>query len=167
MGLIKTQSLKGYPEMALSYRNKNYKSKLFVEIKDGFKSPIQGRLDFLRHREAELTGQVQVDGITIEYSFERIASKCRGMRDYRRLFHGCAGSIDAHFDVQQKRYLFSLLNRIEENIPWDGINWNKIFLSKRFIDNMPSIYEQEYTDENPEDYNEKNAKKQMAKNESL
>jgi len=163
--LSNPQSLKGYPVMALTYRNENYKRKLFIELKYGCKAQIKERLDFLRHREAKLTGQVQVDGLTLEMSLARIASKCRKIKDYRRLFFGCAGSIDAHFDAEQKRYLFSLLNRIEENIPWSGINWQKIFLSKRYIDNMPSLLKQECTmeDENPEDYKEKSYKKKRTK----
>lgn len=121
------KSLKGYPKLALEHPDEAYNRELFVKIKSGCKSQIQGRLDFLRHREATLSGQVQVSGLTIEMSFSRIASQCRGIKDYRGLFYGSAGSIDAQFDSEQKRYLFSLLNRIEEKIPWRGINWGRVF----------------------------------------
>lgn len=122
--LTNPQSLKGFPQLALDYPDENYKRKLFEKIKHGYKSQIQERLDFLRHREETLTGQVW--GLQIEVMFERIASKC-GIKNHRKLFYGSGSVIDAQFDAEQKKYLFSLLNKIEEKIRWDGINWRRVF----------------------------------------
>jgi hypothetical protein len=126
--LSNPQSLKGFNQSVLTHLtyhpDGNYKRKLFRKIKDGYKSQTKERLDFFRHREEALTDQVW--GLQIEVEFKRIASKC-GIKDYRKLFYGSGSVIDAMFDTEQKKYLFTLLNKIQENIRWDGINWGRIF----------------------------------------
>jgi len=118
------QSLKGFPSIDMPYDSQRF-SRVFKKIQSGVASQIRGRLAFLKAREERLNYPIQ--GIDIEHGLRRIA-QCCGTKD-RNLFFGIAGYIDLTFDLNQRKILYEWLNRIEENIPWRGINWNRVFLS--------------------------------------
>jgi hypothetical protein len=64
----------------------------------------------------------------LEYQFRRIATlaRCRN----KDLFFGLAGYIEDKFSPNARKVLFRLLNKIEEDIPWRGIDYSEIFSGK-------------------------------------
>jgi len=95
----------------------------FRKVKSGVTLQLEERLSFLRIREQSL--KEPVDGSDVEYRLRHIA-QLSGARD-PNLFYGIAGFIDSNFDIRQKKILYELFNQIEENIPWKGINWHRVF----------------------------------------
>lgn len=116
--LANAKSLKGYPrDEAYFYPT------TFEKVKLGVALQIQERLAFLQIRERQLVEPL--DGLDFEYILNDIGRRCKAKNKY--LFHGIATTIDHNFDMEQKRILYRLLNEIQENIPWKGINWNRVF----------------------------------------
>lgn len=115
------ESLKGYPYTS-------YDPEEFRRIKSGFVTQIEERLALLKSREELLEGLVE--GTDIEYQLGRIARRCR-VRN-KDMFFGIATCIDHSFDNEQKRMLFSLLNKIDEGIPWEGLSLIKVFLERSY-----------------------------------
>lgn len=95
----------------------------FDEVKAGVISQIESRLHFFKSLE-EINIR-PIYGLDIEYRLRDIARRCR-TKD-KDLFHGFAGYIDDHFNMEQKRILYKLLSKIIDGIPWRGINWTKVF----------------------------------------
>jgi|SRR5271157_386740 len=119
--LSNPESLKGYIE-GRTY----YSADKFERIKSGVAREIQKRLEFLQTREKTLSGPIY--GLSIEYQLAGIARRCGVKKD---LFHGIATSVDHSFNMKQKKILYELLNEIEENIPWAGIDWMMVYRSTR------------------------------------
>lgn len=95
----------------------------FEEVKAKVISQIENRLHFLKSLE-EINIR-PIYGLDIEYRLRDIARRCRTKN--KDLFHGFAGYIDDHFNMEQKRTLYKLLSKIIADIPWRGINWSKVF----------------------------------------
>lgn len=115
--LTDPQTLKGFPRVDIFWEEKT-----FNQAKRGAAKEVRRRLDFLKYREESL--QEPVTGIDIEYFLQYIADRC-GVRN-KNLFHGIAGTIDFSFDMEQKKIIYELLNRIEEDIPWRAIDWIEV-----------------------------------------
>src|SRR5262249_46851729 len=115
------QTLKGLPKVDTFWEEK----KIFNQVKRGAAEEVRRRLDFLKYREESL--QESVTGIDVEYFLQYIADRC-GVRD-KNLFHGIAGTIDYSFDMEQKKVIYELLNKIEEDIPWRAIDWIRVIRS--------------------------------------
>ncbi len=114
-------TLKGYPSSWI-FR----KIDVFNKVKIGIPKQWQSRLDWLRCRDEQLNRNIE--GIDIEFGLRRIARMC-GVRD-KSMFHGSAGYIDYSFDLKQKKLIFEWIDRLEQGIPWQGINWSDIFISE-------------------------------------
>jgi len=95
----------------------------FQRAKSNVVQQIRARLEYLKIREESLKGPI--DGIDIEFQLTWIASRCRGVKN-KDLFYNEAGTFDEYFGPKQRKILFELLNEIEENIAWTGINWLKV-----------------------------------------
>jgi hypothetical protein len=87
-------------------------------VKRTTEDQLQRRLDHFRTREQQLKGPIE--GLDLEYQLGRIAALA-GVK--RSLFFGAATSIDHGFRPKQKLHLFQLLNKMEENVRWRGINY--------------------------------------------
>ncbi len=96
---------------------------------DGFKSDaekiIKSRLNDLRMREDKLKGMVT--GIDIEHQLKNIARMIVPDRYNKRnkLYHGVASIIDQNFNGEQKKLIYSLLDKIDEGLPWKGIRYGQ------------------------------------------
>jgi len=112
--------LKGCPRGLVLQRYED-----FPKVKLEIAQQWQSRLDWLRYREDKLKGHIL--GIDIEHGLQRIA-RMSGVKD-KSIFFGSAGWIDEIFDLEQKRQLFEWIDRIEQGVPWDGINWTAVFRS--------------------------------------
>jgi hypothetical protein len=95
-------------------------SAYFERIKNHMRAQIERRLFALWAKEEKLKGMVK--GIDVEYLLGRLARACRVRK--KALFQGVAGCIDEHFDGNQRKLLFEMLNRIEENLPAQAIKFS-------------------------------------------
>ncbi len=120
--LSDSQTLEGYPNNIIFHKSDEFK-----KIKGGFISQLKDRLAFFNTREKALNGPIY--GLDIEYRFRYITRRCRTKN--KNLFHGIATYLDHNFSMKQKKILYETLNQIEEDIPWDGIDWYKIFSNKQ------------------------------------
>ena len=89
--------------------------KRLERLRRGCIEQIESRLEFLKDREVQISGNEDVEGINIEFQLKRLA---RIAKANDKVFHGTANLIDWNFSQQQKTLIFSLLNQIEENRPW-------------------------------------------------
>jgi|HubBroStandDraft_1064217.scaffolds.fasta_scaffold02450_2 hypothetical protein len=117
------QSLKGYPPGAM-YRN----PKKLALLQFGHRKEWQRRLSLLRLREKRLRGPI--GGKDLEDQLGRIA-RLAGAK--KNLFDGVAGPVGQCFGPEQRSRLYELLNRIEESVPWRGINQFRA-LSEPYVD---------------------------------
>ena len=90
----------------------------FTLFKSDIVSQLESRLQHFKWVEQMLAGPVQP--IDIEDQLQRIADKAAPGN--RNLFFNKAGYISDHFERQQLNVIFKLLNEIEEQIPWKGID---------------------------------------------
>lgn len=120
--LSRPETLVGYPREP-SYRN----TLIFERVKEGVRIQVQERLETIRVREVMRT--VVNDPICIEYQLRRLAAYA-GAKNKDILF-GIAGYIGEKFNPEQQQALYGLLHRIEEDIPWTGINWYRVFSDTR------------------------------------
>ena len=97
----------------------------FIKVKNGHISQIKQRLSHLKIKERKLKGPI--DSIDIEYRLRWLAKRCNVKN--KNLFFGIAGYIEQHFSVEQRKVLYELLNKIEENIAWEGIRYSEIFFA--------------------------------------
>lgn len=100
--------------------------KTYNKIKSVAIKQLKERLDWLKIREKRLTENIY--GIDLEYCFSRLAKYC-GIND-NGLFHSSANTFDHNFTMDQKKILFELIDRIERNIKWRGIDWSEIVFIK-------------------------------------
>jgi hypothetical protein len=94
----------------------------FNRIKTGYLRQLDDRLRRIQVREARRSESVE--GLDLEFLLTDIAALC-GIRG-KSLYHGVSGSFDT-FTPDQRQLLYQLLIRIEESLPWRGIDWRKIF----------------------------------------
>lgn len=87
---------------------------------------LKERLDWLQIRERKLNEDIL--GIDLEYAFGRLAKNC-GVNN-NGLFHSSANTFDHNFTMEQKKIIFRLIDNIEQNIKWRGIDWSEIVFIK-------------------------------------
>jgi hypothetical protein len=92
----------------------------FERVKNHMRAQIERRLFALWAKEEKLKGMVK--GIDVEYMLGRLARACRVRK--KDLFQGVAGCIDEHFDGNQRKLFFEMLNRIEESLPSKAIRFS-------------------------------------------
>src|SRR6266568_5124684 len=83
------------------------------KLRAGFSRQIRERRWFLKLREEQRRSGV--DGLTIEHLLQNIAKRAGARGDVN---YNTATPIDHTFPPPQKRFLFRLLQNIEERIPW-------------------------------------------------
>jgi len=110
--LSKPESLKGFPN---TYRPLIGTQKELDGLKIDVSKQIQSDLDSLRRREDKLRGVIT--GIDIEYELEKIARMALRGRYKFGFYHGIGDFIDHNFNPKQKKFIYSLLNKIDETLP--------------------------------------------------
>jgi hypothetical protein len=87
----------------------------FEEYKQDAIKHYDNRLVYLKYREAMLKGDVNVNGLDLEYVFNNIA-KLAGSKDLS-LFHGLCGWFEMVFvTVEQRRALLRIADKIEKKV---------------------------------------------------
>ena len=115
--LANLSSLKDYPPSRM-YEN----PAALARVRIAYKKEYQRRLQFLKIIEQKLNGPI--DAVDIEFQLARLAHRA-GARN-KNMLHGSACAIGATFGPEQRIFLYGLLNDIEENIQWKGIDWMKV-----------------------------------------
>jgi hypothetical protein len=100
-------TLKGYP-----FCKYPIDPRRFEEFKQNVILHYQGRLDYLKYREAKLKGDV--DGLYLEYAFNHI-EYLAGSKDHS-LFHGLCGWFEMIFNPEQRRALLRIADKIEKEV---------------------------------------------------
>ena len=100
--------------------------KTFNKMKLVATKQLKERLDWLQIRERKLNEDIF--GIDLEYAFGRLAKYC-GVNKIG-LFHSSANTFDHNFSMEQKKIIFGLIDNIEQNIKWRGIDWSEIVFIK-------------------------------------
>lgn len=72
---------------------------------------------------------VRISGIYLEHQLRRLA-RLAGAR-HRNVLFGFAGFIADAFNPEQRHALYALLLRIEESVPWRGIDLTGIYRRDR------------------------------------
>ena len=75
----------------------------------------EGALELRRVREQQILGKVPLEGIDLEYQLRRLATRAHAHRGENYLF-GLANNFDHDFRPAQRRFLFSVLYAIEEDV---------------------------------------------------
>jgi hypothetical protein len=110
---------RGLPRSAISGATDGYFSDDEFEIwRQDHISQAEVRLADLHSREQKRQGLAEVTGTALQ---EKLAVILRFVRR-KAQFPPRANDIDAGFDQEQRRFLFTLLDRIEDEIPWRGFN---------------------------------------------
>jgi len=95
----------------------------------GYQKEWQRRLDNLRIDEQKRKGPIS--GHDVERKLISVARRAGVRKNKRSLFSGHATLINEHFKPEQKSVLYGLLSDIDENIPWPGIDWHRVFSASR------------------------------------
>ena len=95
----------------------------FELLREGYLQELKQRLNTLRRWEQAV--EDSVDGLQIEFQLGRIANYA-GTKTHG-LYHGSASYIDSQFKPEQRKVLHSLLQRIEIDRPWRGVNLTCVF----------------------------------------
>jgi hypothetical protein len=116
--LSRPESLKGFSH----FRQQLVTTQNHLEnFKIDAKEQIRSRLDYLRIRAEKL--KAVITGIDIEYKLEEIAHLALRGRYKWGVYHGIATLIDHKFNAKQRKLIYSLLNKIDETLPWKGIRY--------------------------------------------
>lgn len=111
--MSRPETLKGYPDAPGVYT-----AAWCDRIRASYTRQLERRLAHLRAREEKLTGDVE--GIDLELQLDHIATLAR-VRG-RSLYNNLATPLHSRFTPEQRRFLFNLLNRIEEAVPWPQLS---------------------------------------------
>lgn len=99
--------------------------KTILIVQHGYISQVEQRLSLFSAWETQQNEDV--DAHTVELQIRRLA-QLSGARN-RNLHFGIAGFLEMHFNTEQLGVLFTLLNDIEQSVPWSGIDYAEIFRS--------------------------------------
>jgi hypothetical protein len=108
-------------------------SQLFNEYRKIYIEIINNRLRYLQTQE-QIFFNGPVTGSTLEYMFGRLAAKT-GIKDPKIITHGMATPIEDNIDKVGRHFLFRMLKRIEEAIPWYGLSMTQIVKKKWELEN--------------------------------
>lgn len=89
---------------------------------------LEARLALFRLREQIRGLEFPVSGLDIEEKFQKVLGLMSGIRRRDRVrYPQNASYISQHFDADQRRVLYALLEEVIEMVPWRGINWMLVF----------------------------------------
>jgi len=91
----------------------------FTAIQTGVLRQLLDRLDLFRIWEDHRAGRV--NDLDVEYQLSRLALAARTKTGWN-LFHGVCHALRSDFSKKQITILYRLLNDIEEDIPWRGVD---------------------------------------------
>jgi hypothetical protein len=98
----------------------------FQIVQRNFVRQAKQRLSYLRAREMMRSGAIPIAPLTVEGKLARLLSFVRPKAKYPRN----ATYIAHHFNAQERRILYELLDDIEEHVPWKGFDlieaWKQI-----------------------------------------
>lgn len=119
--LEEIRTLKYYPKDGIFHNEKD-----FIKIKKSFIKQREERLSYFKISEQVLNGDIY--GSNIVPLFQKIA-KLAGSRNKDLLWHQ-EDLFDHNFNQKQKRIIYKILNSIKESIPWNGVDWHRVFNEK-------------------------------------
>lgn len=112
-------------KLGLPNDSRLWKKETFLKIKNGNIEQLKDRLQEIKNREQKLNQDII--GLDIETQLNRIANQYKRAIE-KDIFKNVSSVFNNNFDNKQRKIIFECLNRIEENIRWSGIDYNKIFL---------------------------------------
>jgi hypothetical protein len=84
---------------------------------------LKQRLRRLHHREEIRRHEIPVDALTLEYKFGELCRLVRPRAEYPRN----ASYLNKHFNEEERRIIFALLEEIIEQHYWRGIQWSGVW----------------------------------------
>ncbi len=81
------------------------------------------RLGYLRLRQEMRDGVRHVKPLDLEYKFAKLLREIRPKTLYPRN----ASYLATHFDQEERRVIYGLLDDIEDHVRWKGILWHKVY----------------------------------------
>jgi hypothetical protein len=106
-----------------SYLPKSWTCQDFEIAKKELVRQVRQRMDYLREREGYRNGVMAVEPRTVEYKFAKLLGFLRPKAQYPRN----ASYIAKHFNAEERRVLFGLLDHLEEYMPWRGFEMLKVY----------------------------------------
>ena len=101
---------------AAGFLTDGFSDEEFENLRSEYIRQAKARMRYLRTREDFRSGAQSVDPLDIEYKFARLLHFLRPKAQYPRN----ASHIARHFNQEQRRVLYGLLDEIEEHMPWEG-----------------------------------------------
>jgi hypothetical protein len=132
----KPESLSGIPKdgfvdadtgKRLGLVTDNFTDDEFAACQAEYIRQFKDRLKTLRIREAMRSGRLQVDALDIEHKLAGLLALVRP----KALYPQHASYIGKHFNAEERRVLFTLLDDIEEQVPWRGLLWHKVWRASK------------------------------------
>src|SRR4051794_24109419 len=122
--LSKPETLKTIGALRHSYRGGSFRAlqkmpeQEFLVVKSSYISQIKASLDHLKARESKRRGEARVDGWCVEEKLKNILKMVQLRDTYDRVanhFDGLASTVDNTLSPDQCRFLYSLLDDVEEH----------------------------------------------------
>jgi hypothetical protein len=122
--LSKPETLKNIGALRHSYRGGSFPTlqkmseQEFLVVKSSYISQIKASLDHLKARESKRRGEARVDGSCVEEKLKSILKMVQLRDTYDRVanhFDGLASTVDNTLSPDQCRFLYSLLDDVEEH----------------------------------------------------
>jgi hypothetical protein len=115
----KPRTFDGVPKSAQSDSVRSYFSEEEFEMwRADHIRQAEARLEWLRSREEKRRGEVTVNGADLEQKFTRLLHAVRR----KAKLSSKAKCLIEIFNEEQRRALYTLLDEIEEQIPWRGFS---------------------------------------------
>jgi putative transposase len=122
--LSRPETLKNIGALRHSYRGGSFPTlqkmleEEFLVVKSSYISQIRASLDHLKTRESRRRGEARVDGSCVEEKLKSILKMVQLRDTYDRVanhFDGLASTVDNTLSPDQCRFLYSLLDDVEEH----------------------------------------------------
>ena len=122
--LSRPETLKNIGALRHSYRGGSFPTlqqmseQEFLVVKSSYISQIKASLDHLKARESKRRGEARVDGSCVEEKLKNILKMVQLRDTYDRVanhFDGLASTVDNTLSPDQCRFLYSLLDDVEEH----------------------------------------------------
>jgi hypothetical protein len=90
----------------------------FEFVRKDFVRQAKARLSCLRVRQMRRNGELEVEGLDIEHKLGKLLRFLRPKAAYPQN----ASDINHHFNSDERRILYGLLDDLEEHLPWKGFS---------------------------------------------